>query len=167
MAGNSSPPSSTSPEQPNGSLRLSTVPGPDRVLPAAHRELRLGTLVIPLRQHMSPHIPLGGGPAKDMGLPASSLASCSRRVPASRHIPNYLLCSSLNSACVEAVRCARRSSCPAHRRAIGSVLTIETGSLFSIGTKLANIRRILRFFALSRRGCALQIGTKTCAFLTS
>ena len=94
MAGSSSPPSSTSPEQPNGSLRLSTVPGPDRVVPAAHRRALTGHTRHPVATAHEPAHPIGRWPSQRHGSSgrfAGQLQSPSARVAPHPELPALLL----------------------------------------------------------------------------
>ncbi len=113
-----------------------TVPGtdPDRASGSPTSQLR--TLVILSRQHLSLNEPFGGDLAGHTRNLATRTQTASTAGPSSRHIPNRAPARSQKKSGSESGRCARRRHDWPLAASAGSVLTTETGSLFSLGIKM-------------------------------
>ena len=112
-----------------------TVPGtdPDRASGSPTSQLR--TLVILSRQHLSLNEPFGGDLAGHTRNLATRTQTASTAGPSSRHIPNRAPARSQKKSGSESGRCARRRHDWPLAASAGSVLTTETGSLFSLGIR--------------------------------
>lgn len=124
-------------------------------------EPRLCTLVILLRQNLSLNEPSGGGPIDDTCDPGTRWRPAAAEHPTSRHILALKIAPRKEWPRVETVRCARRPRVRSAHRSIGSVLTIENGSLFLIGITPAAVEVGHSLFVRDHAVCARRHGRQT------